>query len=222
MKIDNRSADVFLTETLSLLQPLLVLLHEFLSETLEAWERFNNELSVSLLQETSWVGDNVSVDTSPEEIAHVDFGAVTDHPLAFSEMFIDLIKGIWHNLSVKDGVLLGLIISKRSSPFESVVDDWLIHVGDVIIPVGLDWVSWIQTVVSGDVPSTRLGLVHECTILTLADWKTTKLFLYVAVVREDSDGLYLEWNTLVVHHEFQCGFSTPKFFEVEDLADGSL
>ena len=122
----NRSAAVFLSENLSLLQPILVLLHEFFSERLEAWASFENVLSVSLLHETSWVSHNIGVNTSPEEIAHIDLGAIADHPFTVSEVLLDLLEAGWHDLSMHGGVSLLFIISQGSSPFESAVDNWLV------------------------------------------------------------------------------------------------
>ena len=85
MKIVTRSCIEVLTHGFSSLEPLLVVSSEFLTELGEFWVHLKHGISLRLVEKRTWVDQEISVDSSVEEIAHHDLASVTDHPFSWSE-----------------------------------------------------------------------------------------------------------------------------------------
>ena len=56
------------------------------------------------------------------------------------------------------------------------VEEFLVPLNDIVIPVTVDWYGWVQITESANVSANWVGLFHDGTVRSDSEWQTSVHF----------------------------------------------
>ena len=197
-----------LPDALSLGEERSVLSLESLTVSDEFWELVAEDLSLLWLDPSSWVVENIGPDSTNVEISHVELLAITDDP-SFLVVWLHLLEPLWENSGERFGsVFLGLSSEGKERSMD-LVEELLIPLDDIIVPVSINWFGWVQISKSANVSTDWIGLFHERAVGSNTEWQTTVLlFVSTESPSWNADRFELDIDIGFVHCEPELRSST--------------